>query len=307
MRIRRRNLRKGLVAVGCLVGHVTFPVAAAGGVLIALGAALHVWSKGCLTQNRRLTTAGPYRFTRNPFYLANALIDLGLCLVIGSPWLAIVFLVLWTIAYRDTIAREEERLEALFPDEYPRYRARVPRFFPTGRSLPAELAEGEFSFDNDGLARGAEYARLMGIAIAPWAIAAAELLRRERLALLDEAHAAELAFVLALPALWVVKLALAETFRRPQTALLPWLRSRRLRGGLALALGIGALALAVSTPWLAVWPGLFCVLALLDLVGDRRARALDRGEGRQNWRNASAVAAGSLVAVACVAVLRQAL
>ena len=131
MRIGRRNLRKGLVAIGCLIGQVTLPAAAWGGVLIGLGGGLHCWSKGCLTQNRRLTTAGPYRFTRNPFYLANLLIDLGLCLVIGRAWLAALFVVLWAIAYRDTIADEEERLAELFGEEYARYRARVPRFWPT--------------------------------------------------------------------------------------------------------------------------------------------------------------------------------
>jgi len=276
LRIGRRNLRKGLVAVGCLVGHVTLPAAAWGGLLIALGGGLHGWSKGCLTQNRRLTTAGPYRFTRNPFYLANLLIDLGLCLVIGRLWLAALFVVLWAIAYRDTIAREEERLAELFGDEYERYRARVPRFWPTPRPLPRALAQGGFSLDNDGLARGAEYARLLGIAISPWAIAAAARLRREQLALLDDAHGLSLAFVLMLPALWIVKLALAETFRRPQTALLPWLGSRTALRALAIGLGIIALALATHMPWLAVWPGLFCALAALDLLGDRRAGSTHR-------------------------------
>ena len=103
MRIRRRSLRKGLVAVGCLVGQVSFPAAALGGVSIGLGAALHLWSKGCLEQNRRLTRAGPYRFTRNPFYLANGLVDLGLCWVIGSPWLAMIYWPIWWLSYRETI------------------------------------------------------------------------------------------------------------------------------------------------------------------------------------------------------------
>lgn len=306
MRIGRRNLRKGLVAIGCLVGSITFPAAAWGGLLIALGGGLHGWSKGCLTQNRRLTTAGPYRFTRNPFYLANFLIDLGLCLVIGRLWLTALFLVLWAIAYRGTIAREEARLAELFGDEYQCYRSRVPRFWPARRPLSRELVQGEFSLDNDGLARGAEYARLLGIVISVWAIAAAELVRSERLALLDDAHAGSLAFVVMLPAWWIVKLALAETFRRPQTRLLPWLGSRAVLRAVAIGLGVGALGLGLQVPWLGVWPGLFCALAMLDLLGDRRAGTGDRLCMSRRWRASTAILVGSLAVVACVAALRQA-
>ena len=307
MRIGRRNLRKGLIAVGCLIGQLSLPAAAAGGVSIVLGGGLHFWSKGCLTQNRRLTTAGPYRFTRNPFYLANLLIDAGLCLVIGKPGVAVGFLLLWTLAYRDTIAREEQRLAELFGDEYERYRALVPRFWPTRRPLPEERVQGGFSLENDGLARGAEYARLLGIAIAPLAIAAAERIRRERLALFDEAHAGELAFVVMLPALWIVKLALAETFRRPRTALLPWLGSRAALAAAAVGLAVVAIALAARLPWLAVWPGLFAVLAWLDLQGDRRAGHAGLRSESPRWHAAPRVALGSLVAVVCVAALQQAL
>jgi hypothetical protein len=219
--VSRRSLRKGLIAVGCLVGSVIYPHAAMGGGLILLGSGLHFWSKGCLEQNRRLTTAGPYRWCRNPFYLANLLIDLGLCLTIGDPWIAAAFLTLWWISYRETIQREEQRLSELFPEAYPVYRSAVPRLIPNGRSLAPALVTGRFSFANPSLARGAEYARLLGIALAPCAIGAAEMVRHEGLGLFDGRHPAKLVFVLLLPALWIVKLALAETFRRPYTALVP--------------------------------------------------------------------------------------
>ena len=78
MRIRRRSLRKFLAVLGCVVATVSYPAAMVGGLLMLAGSGVHLWSKGCLQQNLRLTTAGPYRWTRNPFYLANLLIDLGL-------------------------------------------------------------------------------------------------------------------------------------------------------------------------------------------------------------------------------------
>ena len=98
MRVGRRNLRKGLLAVGCVLGAPSAGGLVLGGILIVLGGALHLWSKGCLEQNRRLITAGPYRYVRNPFYLSNALIDGGLCVVIGVVWIGVAFAVLWSLA-----------------------------------------------------------------------------------------------------------------------------------------------------------------------------------------------------------------
>jgi hypothetical protein len=296
MRIRRRSLRKGLVAVGCLVGHVSFPAAALGGVSIGLGAALHLWSKGCLEQNRRLTRAGPYRFTRNPFYLANGLVDLGLCLAIGSPWLAIVYWPIWWLSYRETILREEARLAALFPETYPAYRAAVPRLLPTGRGLAVTAARGRFDLDNPSLARGAEYARVLGIAIQPGAIWAAEVLRVERFAALEPGREWLLAGILMVPAAWVLKLALAETFRRPGTHLLPGIATP----GRWIAV-IGSLAIMIASslggaPWLSVAAALWLGILLLDAYGDERGRGRDT-EGRGVWAYFPAAFAGTLVSV----------
>jgi hypothetical protein len=302
LRIRRRSLRKGLVGVGCLIGSVSFPQAAIGGGLVVVGSLLHFWSKACLEQNRRLTTAGPYRWTRNPFYLANLAIDLGLCFVIGNLWVFVLFPALWWVSYRDTIEREEGRLTALFPDEYPSYRLAVPRLVPNGRPLSSALVRGRFDLGNDALARGAEYARLLGIAIAPFAITAAELIRREKFVLLDGEHDGELALILLVPTLWLVKLALAEIFRRPETALVPWMRSLRLRLALTLVLAVATLVTVMQVIWLALLPGLWCVLLLLDIANDRRRREFSGGVG-SGWRYSPAVVAGSLSASACAVAL----
>lgn len=274
LRPGRRSLRKGLVAVGCLVGQPEPGSTALGLVAIALGSALHLWSKGCLEQNRRLTTAGPYRWTRNPFYLANGLIDLGICCVIGRPWIAALYLPLWWIAYRDTIAREERRLASLFPEAFAAYRAAVPRLLPTGRRLPAVQARGRFRLDNDALARGAEYARLLGIWIAPAAIWAAERLREDGLALLDEGRGGLRAMLLAVPAAWILKLALAETFRRPETPLLPAPRSPRGRGRLLVALAGVVWLAAGPLPELALAAALWLGIAWLDGLGEMRRAPL---------------------------------
>ena len=222
------------------------------------GSAVHFWSKGILEQNRRLTTAGPYRWTRNPFYLANLLIDLGLCFVIGRLWVAVVFLPIWAFAYHETILREERRLLSLFPAEFLRYRDAVPRLVPTGRRLDPQFANGAFSFANDALAKGSEYGRLLGIWIAPALIGVAELLRIEREAILEASHAMTLAILLALPTTWIFKLGMAESFRSPQTSLLPFGAQSLLRWGLMVLLVMSAWVYGQPWAWNAplLWGGL---------------------------------------------------
>ncbi len=259
MRVRRRNLRNGLVLVGCLVADVAPAGLAAGGVLLAVGSALHLWAKGCLEQNQRLVTTGPYRFSRNPFYLANLLIDLGLCCLVGRVWVAVPYVVLWTLAYRETIRREEARLAVLFPAAFERYVAAVPRLIPTGRSLPRAEAIGRFSLANPALTQGSEYARILGVWIAAATIVAWDWIRAQGLSIFAPEQTAGLGLVALVPVAWIAKLALAELFRRPQTALLPFpadpARRRPLTFGLVVAVwflvsmsGPGPTSLATAAP-----------------------------------------------------------
>ena len=293
--VGRRNLRKLLLAAGLLVGTPAPVPSAIGLALVGGGGVLHLWSKGCLEQNRRLITAGPYRFTRNPFYLANALIDAGLCLVIGRVWLAAGFAVLWGLAYRDTIAAEEAKLRALFPDAFARYAARVPRFLPDGRSWPRDRVTGRFSFDNDGLARGQEYARLLGIALGPLVVWVGALVRLDGARILAGEAPLTLAAVVAVAALWVVKLGLSEVFRRPESVLVPGLPSVASRGAAWLTLVVAATLLWPGHPWasvlIAMWAGLVGLEAL------RVARlGVPPAPGRR-WRYLAPVSGASVVAV----------
>lgn len=236
MRVRRRNLRSGLVAVGCLVADAGPPVSradvvrfASAALLLVAGSLLHFWAKGCLEQNQRLVTAGPYRFSRNPFYLANGLIDFGLCLLIGRVAVAVPFVLLWWLAYRETIAGEEARLRGLFPEAFDRYFAAVPRLIPNGRALPRDEAVGRFRLDNPALARGSEYARILGVAVAAATIVAWDWIRANGTAVFAAEQTAGLGVVLLVPVAWVGKLALAELFRRPETALAPFSEDPRRR------------------------------------------------------------------------------
>ena len=75
-----------------------------------------------------LTFAGPYRFTRNPMYLAFAVMSAGVTAVANALWplLSVPFIVL--VIQRVAIPAEERYLAAKFGPEYLAFKARVPRW-----------------------------------------------------------------------------------------------------------------------------------------------------------------------------------
>lgn len=75
-----------------------------------------------------LVTGGIYARTRNPMYLAMALLQVAIALGFDSvPVLAMLVPLLPVIRY-GVIGREERYLAAKFPAEYPEYRRRVRRW-----------------------------------------------------------------------------------------------------------------------------------------------------------------------------------
>ena len=81
--------------------------------------------------NRPATTivrTGPYRFSRNPIYLAFSLLQLGLALWVNSLGLLIMLVPAIALMSFVVIPREERYLEARFPAEYVPYKASVRRW-----------------------------------------------------------------------------------------------------------------------------------------------------------------------------------
>jgi protein-S-isoprenylcysteine O-methyltransferase Ste14 len=81
---------------------------------------------------RKPTTAivrtGPYRFSRNPIYLAFSLLQLGIALWANSLWLLLTLVVAVALVHYVVIRREEQYLERRFGDEYLAYKASVRRW-----------------------------------------------------------------------------------------------------------------------------------------------------------------------------------
>lgn len=101
-------------------------------LLLAIWAAATMAMKRTTVIPRRapsaLVTGGPFRFSRNPIYLA----DLGLLaaagLYAGSLWPILFIPALMWVLRRRFIEPEEAALAAAYPDAWARWSARVPRW-----------------------------------------------------------------------------------------------------------------------------------------------------------------------------------
>ena len=105
----------------------------------AIGVGLVAW--GALTLYRtdttvlahkpagRLVTHGAFGFRRNPIYMGEVLVFLGLAQATGNIWLAIVAPPLAALLLVLAILPEERHLEARFGDAYLDYKARTRRWF----------------------------------------------------------------------------------------------------------------------------------------------------------------------------------
>ena len=76
----------------------------------------------------RLSTEGPFRYTRNPGYLALAMMYAGIAVLRNSLWAILVLPVVLIVIQREVIGREERYLERTFGEEYLSYKAHVRRW-----------------------------------------------------------------------------------------------------------------------------------------------------------------------------------
>lgn len=110
---------------------------AVGAVLVVLAIALFVSAVGkfraagtAVPANKPTTAivrSGPYRFTRNPIYLAFSLLQLGIAIWANNLWL-LGTLVAAVALIHVVIGREERYLERKFGADYLAYKASVRRW-----------------------------------------------------------------------------------------------------------------------------------------------------------------------------------
>ena len=79
-----------------------------------------------------LIISGPFAYVRNPLYVGNILIYLGLGIMSFAlfPYLQIVAILFFLLQYYFIVREEEKYLVERFKDEYKEYCKHVPAFFP---------------------------------------------------------------------------------------------------------------------------------------------------------------------------------
>jgi protein-S-isoprenylcysteine O-methyltransferase Ste14 len=111
-----------------------------GMVLITAGELFRIYSVafiGTVSRTRSSSTGsllikeGPFSWMRNPLYVGNFAIVIGVATFSGIPWLVLLTLVAGIIQYFFVVHYEESLLVEKFGDEYNQYRQDVPAWLPS--------------------------------------------------------------------------------------------------------------------------------------------------------------------------------
>jgi hypothetical protein len=132
--------------------------------IIFLGLLVRFWASGYIMKSRVLATNGPYAYTRNPLYLGNFVLGLGIAIMSGSAGLVLYYALAFTILYLGTIKEEQATLEAKFGEAYRDYTSHVPIFFPSLRPYPGS-ARQHFSLKQSF--KNGEFIRIFGFLLLP--------------------------------------------------------------------------------------------------------------------------------------------
>ena len=126
-----------------------FLVALAGQSLRFLTIGYDYIKRGGLDRNiyaDRLVTRGVFGHCRNPLYVGNFLIFLGMTLMLNSTLAYLVGIPICLFAYAAIILAEEDYLRRHFGAEYEDYCRRVNRIWPDWKNFSQSIEEMEFSW-----------------------------------------------------------------------------------------------------------------------------------------------------------------
>ena len=109
---------------------IGLPIMGIAGILAA--SAIRALRRAGTTPGFKPTTAivvgGPFKFSRNPMYLALTVVYIGIAIAVNSLWAIILLPVPLVVISLGVINREERYLERKFGQDYTRYKARVRRW-----------------------------------------------------------------------------------------------------------------------------------------------------------------------------------
>ena len=124
-----------------------------GSFLFSLGILLRFWSqihlKYRLKVPKKLTNTGPYAIVRNPIYIGNSLIIVGLILMLELLWFAPIAAIWCFGIYTLVISYEEKHLINKYGSKYIDYLNTVPRWIPKLDSFKQALSESKEAINHN--------------------------------------------------------------------------------------------------------------------------------------------------------------
>ncbi len=129
-----------LIVIVLFAAEPTARSATLGTLLAVLGELVRIYSvsfigsvsrtRNTSTTGGNLITNGPFGLVRNPLYVGNFLITLGIATFSGVSWLVALTIVLFSFQYYCIVKHEEKLLLARFGAEYEAYMQTVPAWVP---------------------------------------------------------------------------------------------------------------------------------------------------------------------------------
>ena len=138
------------------------------GELLRLSAVRHIGTVSRTRTDRLgpLVASGPFRWVRNPLYIGNIALWIGLALVAQLPWLVVPIALLLAAEYHAIVRWEEQLLDARLPDGYREYVRNVPRWIPRPPRTNNTAATPPFSWTETLFSeRGTLIAIVVGFAL----------------------------------------------------------------------------------------------------------------------------------------------
>ena len=93
-----------------------------------------------------LVIEGVYAHVRNPMYISNFFIVVGIGIIYGSAWIYFLAIPFFSFAYLAIMVTEEDYLRRRFGAEYDEYCRRVNRFFPNFKGIRNSLKEYQYDW-----------------------------------------------------------------------------------------------------------------------------------------------------------------
>jgi protein-S-isoprenylcysteine O-methyltransferase Ste14 len=115
-----------------------------------IGIAIRIWAQQHLHYRlkikKKLTITGPYQFVRNPIYIGNTFICIGLTIISEVVWLVPITFIWCAMVYSMVVRYEEACLLKKYGQLYQTYVSEVPRWFPRNLRFRSLGLKNEFFY-----------------------------------------------------------------------------------------------------------------------------------------------------------------